>query len=272
MKNLVFISAVFLSNCSYAQFVGLKYKNIEPANIVVTYSLQYQQDSTDPSNIRSSTFYLFMGNTISKYVNCANYSRDTATRRFTTNKQVIDYMTNPQIPKAGILYQIFKNYPKGKLTFTDHIPSDTFKFEENLDIFHWNLTDDTAINCGYKTQKATCYFGGRSWSAWFSPDLPYNDGPYKFNGLPGLIVKVYDNRNHYVFNLLSINKPETGVMIDIQDQEYIETTKQGFFRAEDSFREDIVNRAKEVSSDNDFIQTLAKNAAQRNNPIELLRK
>jgi len=272
MRNLVFITAVFLSNCSYAQFVGLKYKNIEPANIVVTYSLQYQQDSTDLSNIRSSTFYLFMGNTISKYVNCANYSRDTATRRFTTNQQVIDYMTNPQIPKAGILYQIFKNYPKGKLTFTDHIPSNTFKFEENLDIFHWILTGDTATNCGYKTQKATCDFGGRSWSAWFSSDLPYNDGPYKFNGLPGLIVKVYDTHNHYVFNLLSINKLETGVMIDIQDKDYIETTKQGFFRAEDSFREDIVNRAKEVSSDNDFLQTLAKNAAQRNNPIELLRK
>ncbi|MDO9257738.1 MAG: GLPGLI family protein [Bacteroidales bacterium] len=272
MRNSILITAILFANYSYAQLVGLKYKNIEPANIVVTYSLQYQQDSTNPSNIRSSTFYLFMGNTISKYVNCANYSRDTATRRFTTNNQVIDYMNNPQIPKAGILYQIFKNYPKGKLTFTDHIPSNTFKFEENLDIFHWNLTGDKATNCGYKTQKATCDFGGRSWSAWFSPDLPYSDGPYKFNGLPGLIVKVYDSRNHYVFNLLSINKLEPEVMVDIQDKEYIVTTKQGFFKAFDSFREDITNRARQVSNDGNFVQTVAKNMAQNNNPIELIRK
>jgi len=272
MRNLILITAILFANYSYGQLVGLKYKNIEPANIVVTYSLQYQQDSTNPSNIRSSTFYLFMGNTISKYVNCANYSRDTATRRFTTNNQVIDYMNNPQIPKAGILYQIFKNHPKGKLTFTDHIPSNTFKFEENLDIFQWNLTGDTATNCGYKTQKATCDFGGRSWSAWFSPDLPYSDGPYKFNGLPGLIVKVYDSRNHYVFNLLSINKLKPEVMIDIQDKEYIVTTKQGFFKAFDSFREDITNRARQVSNDGNFVQTVAKNMAQNNNPIELIRK
>lgn len=272
MRKLVILAAVFLSNWSYAQFVGLKYRNIEPANIVATYSLQYQLDSTNPSNIRSSTFYLFVGNTISKYVNSANYSRDTATRKFTTNKQVIEYMTDPQVARSGFLYQIFKNYPKGKLTFTDHIPSDTFRFEENLDIFQWDLTGDTATICGYKSQKATCNFGGRSWIAWFSSDLPYNDGPYKFNGLPGLIVKVYDTRNHYVFDLLSVNKFESGIMIDIQDKEYIETSKQEFFRAEDSFREDIVNRAKQVSGDNDFILTVARNAAERNNPIELLRK
>jgi GLPGLI family protein len=272
MHNYLLLIAIFFTNCLFAQFVGLKYKNIEPANIVVTYSLQYQQDSTDQSNIKSSTFYLFIGKTMSKYVNCANYSRDTATRKFTTNKQVIDYLTDPQIPKAGILYQIFKNYPKGKLTFTDHIPSNTYRFEENLDIFHWDLTGDTATMFGYKSQKATCNFGGRSWIAWFSPNLPYNDGPYKFNGLPGLIIKIYDARKQYVFEMLSINKIEPGVMIDIQDKEYIETSKQVFFKAEDSFREDIVNRAKEVSGDNDFIQTIARNAAKRNNPIELLRK
>ena len=108
--------------------------------------------------------------------------------------------------------------------------------------------------------------------AWFAPDLPYSDGPYKFNGLPGLIVKISDTRNQFIFEMKSVNKPSVDLLIDIEDKNYIVTTKQGFFKAFDSFREDIINRAKQYGADNDSQQVLAKNMAQRNNPIELIRK
>jgi len=77
---------------------------------------------------------------------------------------------------------------------------------------------------------------------------------------------------HYVFELSSIGKPDRNVMIDIEDKQYLVTTKKGFFRAEDSFREDIVNKAKEMGGNDQMQQTFAKNAAERNNPIELKRK
>jgi GLPGLI family protein len=273
MRNYFLLTAFILTNSCFAQFINLKYIAIEPAHTVVIYKLKYQQDSTDATNIRSSTLVLFIGNTVSKFVNKANYINDTAVRKFTSNKQALDYLTDPTAPRGGgQLYQIYKNYPKGKMTFTDHIPSDTYKFEEELDLFNWILLDDTSTVCGYKAQKAICNFGGRNWIAWFSPGLPFNDGPYKFNGLPGLIVKIYDTRNHYVFELNSINKLAPGVMIEMQDKEYIKTTKQGFFRAEDYFREDIINRAKEAGMDSSAQQVMAKNAAVRNNPIELKRK
>mgnify|MGYP003613018769 CR=1 FL=1 len=38
--------------------------------------------------------------------------------------------------------------------------------------------------------------------AWFTTDLPYQDGPYKFTGLPGLIVKVEDAQGEYSFDLM----------------------------------------------------------------------
>lgn len=34
------------------------------------------------------------------------------------------------------------------------------------------------------TQKATCDFAGRKWIAWFTTEIPIQDGPYKFYGLP----------------------------------------------------------------------------------------
>lgn len=274
MRNyfILLIMALLFTNCALAQFVGLKYINIDQANIVVTYSYRYQQDSTNPDKIRTSKMLLFLGNTISKFVNRANYIRDTATRRFTSADQVIGYMQNPQHPMAAQLFQIYKNSPNGKITVTDHIPGNAYKFEEKMDLFQWNLTGDTSTILGYKAQKAICNFGGRNWVAWFSPEIPFNDGPYKFNGLPGLIIKIHDTRNHHDFEILSINKLAHRVIIDIEDKEYIITTKQGFFRADDSFRDDIISRAKDAGMDNNTQQIVAKNMAERNNPIELIRK
>jgi GLPGLI family protein len=245
---------------------------IEPANLIATFTLGMHEDSTNDNNIRKATFLLLIGTNASEFVHLYNYMNDTAIRRFTTADQVISYLADPNAIHPNVLYYIYKNYPKGKLTFTDYIPSETYRYEEQLDIFHWQLTGDTATVCGYKSQKATCDFGGRSWVAWFAPELPYSDGPYKFNGLPGLIVKVGDTRDHYVFELLSLNKHAPGVMIEMEDKDYVKTTKFGFFKAWDSFRADIVNRAKQYSKENDSQQVLARNVAKDNNPIELLRK
>ena len=267
---LLFFSTLF-SNICFAQWGNHKYINLEPATLVTTYSLHIQEDSTNQNNIRKAKFLLFIGANVSEFVHLYKFINDTAIRRFTTDDQVISYLANSQANIPNALYRIYKNYPKGKLTFTDHIPSDTYRYEEPLDIFNWQLTGDTATVCGYKSQKATCNFGGRSWVAWFAPELPYSDGPYKFNGLPGLIVKISDTRNHYVFEMTELQKPGAELMIDIEDKNYIVTTKQGFFRAFDSFINDFVTRARQSGPGND-LQTVTKNMASHNNPIELKRK
>ena len=56
---------------------------------------------------------------------------------------------------------------------------------------------------GYECQQAFTSFGGRTWEAWFTRNIPLSEGPYKFYGLPGLIVKVRDTHDNYVFELLS---------------------------------------------------------------------
>lgn len=272
MRNYLLIIAILFANCSFAQLFGHKIMSIEPVKIVITYNLKYQEDSTNPSNIRNTKMLLFLGGNSSKFISRAGYINDTATRKFSSNEQVINYHSDPDVPRSGFQYQIYKNYPDGMITFLDHIPSDTYKFEEKMNLFDWHLTGDTVTISGYKTQKATCNFGGRNWIAWFSQDLPFSDGPYKFNGLPGLIVKVYDTHNHYDFELLSISKPGAEEMIDIKEKRYIITTKQGFFQAQDSFRNDIISRAKAAGLDNSSQQIAARNLAMRNNPIELIRK
>lgn len=74
------------------------------------------------------------------------------------------------------------------------------------DIINWSLTKETKQQAGYKVQKATTNFGGRKWTAWFTKEIPFSEGPYKFTGLPGLIVSIEDSQQQYVFNLLKSKK------------------------------------------------------------------
>lgn len=54
----------------------------------------------------------------------------------------------------------------------------------------WNLTGNSQSILGYQCQEATGSFRGRQYEAFFTTELPYRNGPYKFDGLPGLILLV----------------------------------------------------------------------------------
>lgn len=56
--------------------------------------------------------------------------------------------------------------------------------------------------------KATVSHEGREYTAWYTTEIPIADGPYKFWGLPGLILKISDSENHYNFTLESFEKYE----------------------------------------------------------------
>ena len=85
----------------------------------------------------------------------------------------------------------------------------------------------------YETQKAETQFGGRTWYAWFTQQIPLQDGPYKFGGLPGLIVKVQDSKGDYSFDLMQTKKiaevqqPQTrGQYINIPKSKYADLEKK----------------------------------------------
>ena len=70
----------------------------------------------------------------------------------------------------------------------------------------WTLTQDTATVSGYHCQKATCHYHGRDFEAWFTAEVPVKFGPWKFGGLPGLIVKVYDTDHLYTFECTGVER------------------------------------------------------------------
>ena len=77
------------------------------------------------------------------------------------------------------------------------------------DILDWKISSEQKLIGNYKSQKAETTYGGRNWIAWFTTELPFSDGPYIFNGLPGLIVSIQDSNNDYSFNLIEVKKGGT---------------------------------------------------------------
>src|SRR3546814_12316359 len=89
-----------------------------------------------------------------------------------------------------------------------------------MDEINWNLSEDNATIGDFVCQLAYADYGGRRWMAYFYPNIPLSDGPYKFGGLPGLIVRIVDENEHWDFTLVSIetqNQSFYGTLRPVED-------------------------------------------------------
>ena len=68
----------------------------------------------------------------------------------------------------------------------------------------WQLTDSINSICSYECHQAIAKFKGRTWIAWYTEDIPIDNGPWKLSGLPGLILKAHDSENDYVFTAVGL--------------------------------------------------------------------
>ena len=102
--------------------------------------------------------------------------------------------------------EVFKNTPnEGYMRFI-HMPGWVSCREKIEGLFDWQLQDGDSIVCSYPCHKATATFRGRTWTVWYTLDLPYSDGPWKFCGLPGLVLYAYDSEDKFRFNCIGIEK------------------------------------------------------------------
>ncbi|WP_326981581.1 GLPGLI family protein [Chryseobacterium sp. MYb264] len=149
-----------------------------------------------------------------------------------------------KMPKFS--FKIIKTYPDMKEQYVDRISMNLFGYEDDVK-YNWNILPDKEKIGEYNTQKAYAEFGGRKWTAWFSTDIPFQDGPYKFYGLPGLIVKIEDSEKNYSWKLSGNKKIENYDELSYSDkinakygisQTVTPTTKDKFEKAYIAFKQD----------------------------------
>ncbi|MCC1484425.1 GLPGLI family protein [Winogradskyella immobilis] len=144
--------------------------------------------------------------------------------------------------------QVYKNLKNQKLIFRDFTSKDGKLFpcvvEEKLPSFKWDLSNKTKKIGEFLCKSATVKFRGRVFQAWYAPEIPVIHGPWKFYGLPGMIVELTSADDNIAFQLTNIKKSDnknTGIIKIPSKGEKI------------SF-EDYKNYEK--NSTNDFIQKL----------------
>jgi GLPGLI family protein len=91
----------------------------------------------------------------------------------------------------------FFDYENDILTTKDDILKESKLIKEKIPDFKWNLLEESKIINDIRLNKATCYFRGRNYIAWYSTDTAIKAGPWKFQGLPGLIYEIYDETKRY---------------------------------------------------------------------------
>lgn len=105
-------------------------------------------------------------------------------------------------PQAGKLTQVVNLDAAGVYSYVEKIPK-----------MEWAIQPEHKTVLGYDCQKATCRFRGRDYTAWFAADIPLGYGPWKFGGLPGLILEVADTKGEYLFVATGVEKAKTDIQI-----------------------------------------------------------
>lgn len=249
MKNICLFTFLMLAvHVLFAQTIRMSEPNALPrkmspqdtldvAYLNIHYRQMVREDKLFPEELTETEMVLQIGTKIAKY---ANY------RRLLSDSIMAEELKRPELStmeivnnslkrmkKAGDNTVIVKNYQEGQYTTQRQIILNRYVYTENKPVFDWTVTSDTLTVLGYPCKKAVCLFRGRRYTAWFAPDIPLMEEPWKFNGLPGLIMKVEDVDKDYSFEATALYQVNWASPIYITKMKSdIRTTREKSMQAE----------------------------------------
>jgi GLPGLI family protein len=212
--NKWFIKIIFLfllTNAIHAQEVIFEYSQYQfrKANKVKLNFIQYKSENKSISKVKD----------INDATQLENYQNFEITKKTDSIvcfvEKDVDYYGFTTLP----LCQIYKDYDKNELFLSEPNFLD-YKhkiIKDSVTLFNWEILDikDTLImnlNC----KKAKTNFRGRDYIAYFSPDIANNGGPWKFDGLPGFIIKINSTDGYLNIEPLAI-KINTNTTLKIEN-------------------------------------------------------
>ena len=138
------------------------------------------------------------------------------------NRLIVNDKSKKAIP-------VYKNLEMKTVVFemsTPFTPKNITIFSDSLHPIEWQITNEERVIDSLNCIAATCLFRGRNYKAWFAPEIPLNQGPWKFGGLPGLIVLLTDSESLYEWRLTSL----TRAAVEIPPAPVPQDTYQAFAR------------------------------------------
>jgi len=181
--------------------ITAKAQKIDTARLLIHYKFKWIRDTTDKAHPDTENMVLYVGKNASAY---RSYDRIAANAQF--KKAFAEAVASSPDGHArinrmnrGTPVEYYQYPNEQKLLIRDDLMFNEYVYENAMPTIDWKISSDTATFGGLHCQKATCHFKGRDYTAWFCPDLPIHAGPWKLNGLPGVIVDAHDAKNEVVF-------------------------------------------------------------------------
>ena len=240
-----------------------KMEPIDDVLFIVQYETKMITDTLNPEKKVDESMVLKVGAVSSSYYSYTRFISDSILGEQLKKSGHIRIEKENAGNMGFVTYQIFKNYPAGKVTTLDKVAMNRFRCEEENDIPAWELLPDTATILSYLCQKAVCNFKGREYEAWFTPEIPRNEGPWKLYGLPGLILKASDSQGHYTFECTGLTNTTEKLMFGADGYESI--SRKNLNRIYERFATDP---AGYISSTNPNVKLVMKDESGENKTIK----
>lgn len=195
-KFLLLCATAFIATGAIAQKASLKVSYEETKHI-------YAQDD----KLGKTTMILLSGKDGSKYFNemsqyCDSMTSTPEGKKALQKIQMAAWMTTGadgsitsidmskgNAPMKRVDTYILKDFGKKEIAVYDSWAHEPGRYTEPFAEMEWEIEgDSTRTVLGYECVMARTNYHGREWRAWFTPEIPVQDGPWKFHGLPGLIL------------------------------------------------------------------------------------
>ncbi len=204
---------------------------IDTCTLNIQYRMSSVEDTKNPKKKKENFMLLQIGKHVSKFSDFLRLKADSLSTIYALQKMDEIEAFNKLIPiqKECETFNIFKDYPNNNITVTDYMPlGGMYKYKEDKIKPNWIIDKDTITIGGFLCKKATTTYRGRNYTAWYTEQIPKSDGPWKFWGLPGLILKIVDDKNEYEFSFVAIEKPKGIEEIYIKNIDYFNSTRTKF--------------------------------------------
>jgi GLPGLI family protein len=241
--------------------------------------MTWQIDSTDTESVQSETMIFFSGGGQSTFSSQGHHIEDSIQRVYKERERTPQSFSEmrSKISETKFKYYINKKLADREINFQEEIVKDYYEYSEDLSSIEWNILPETKDISGFAVQKAKTSYAGRHYTAWFTTEIPISDGPYKFNGLPGLIVRIADEKKFYVFELTGFKVLKDPVFDTQANEEYLETDKSSFLEIKEEYNANPIGAMEQTGISFQFEpgqkEKLEKERRARlkkqNNPIEL---
>lgn len=177
----------------------------------------------EPVRMKEDRMILQTGGAVSKFYSYYNFAKDSLLKADPNNAlKAVEH-------KNGTAACLYTGYPEaGRLTLTDAVASTYYTYEDKVPQIKWTIGDQTREILGYKCRRADCDLYGRHFTAWFTDEIPVASGPWKLQGLPGLIMAAADDEGLYSFEIIGLRSVERPV--EFTDRRYIETAREKYLR------------------------------------------